>query len=63
MANVDRLVKPKHSYFNLAIIPFSFYLKERKILTIKNKELEKIIYVHFDNLNLLNFSDRVVCPL
>ena len=61
-AALDKSVKDKHTYSNSVIAPFSFYSKEGKILTIKNKELEKIVYAHSDDLNLLNFSDRVVCP-
>lgn len=62
-AQLDKSVKSKHTYSNSVITPFSFYSKEGKILTIKNKELEKIVYAHSDDLNLLNFADRVVCPI
>ena len=62
-AELDKSVKSKHTYSNSAITPFSFYSKEGKILTVKNKELEKIVYAHSDDLNLLNFADRVVCPI
>jgi hypothetical protein len=62
-AALDKSVKSQHTYSNSAIKPFSFYSKEGKILTIKNQELEKIIYAHSDDLNLLNFADRVVCPI
>ena len=51
-AELDKSVKSKHTYSNSAITPFSFYSKEGKILTIKNKELEKIVYAHSDDLNL-----------
>ena len=59
---MDKSVKSKHTYSNSAITPFSFYSKEGKVLTVKNKELEKIVYTHSDDLNLLNFADQVVCP-
>ena len=62
-AELDKSVKSKHTYSNSAITPFSFYSKEGIILTIKNKELEKIVYAHSDDLNLLNFADQVVCPI
>ena len=45
-AELDKSVKSKHTYSNSAITPFSFYSKEGKFLTIKNKELEKIVYAH-----------------
>ena len=61
-AELDKSVKSKHNYSNSAITPFSYYSKEGKILTIKNRELEKIVYAHSDDLNLLNFADRVVYP-
>ena len=44
----------KHTYSNSAIAPFSYYSKEGKILTIKNKELEMIVILNnknFENLN------------
>ena len=62
-AELDKSVKSKHTYSNSAIKPFRFYSKEGQILTIKNRELEKIVYAHSDDLNLLNFTDRVVCPI
>lgn len=62
-AELDKSVKSKHTYSNSAITSFSYYSKEGKILTIKNKELEKIVYAYSDDLNLLNFADRIVCPI
>ena len=62
-AELDKKVKTKYTYSNSSIKPFSYLLKEGKLLTIKNKELEKILYVHSDDLDLLNFADRVVCPV
>lgn len=62
-AKLDKPVQSQHTYSNSAIEPFSYYSKEGKILTIKNKEVEKIVYAHSDDLNLSNFADRVVCPI
>jgi hypothetical protein len=62
-AKLDKSVQSKHTYSNSAIAPFSYHSNEGKILTIKNKELEKIVYAHSDDLDLLNFADRVVCPI
>ena len=62
-AQLDKSVKSKYTYSNSAITPFSFYSKEGKILTVKNKELEKIVCAHSDDLNILNFANRVVCPI
>ena len=62
-AKLDKSVQSKHTYSNSAIAPFSYHSKEGKILTIKNKELEKIVYAYSDDLNLLNFADRIVCPI
>lgn len=30
---------------------------------IKNRELAKIVYAHSDDLNLLNFNDKIICPV
>lgn len=62
-AKLDKQVQSEHTYSNSAITPFSFYSKEGKILTVNNKELEKIVYAHSDDIDLLNFADRVVCPI
>ncbi len=62
-AKLDKPVQSQYTYSNSSIRPFSYYSKEEKILTIKNKELEKIVYVHSDDLDLLNFADRIVCPI
>ena len=60
---LDKPLMRKHRYSNSDIQPFSFYSKEGKVLTIKNKELEKVVYAHSDDLDLLNFADRIVCPI
>jgi len=43
IAKLDKSVQFKHTYSNSAIATFSYHSKEEKILTIKNKELEKIV--------------------
>lgn len=62
-AELDRSVKSKHNYFNSPITLFNFSSKKVRILTVKNKELEKFVYTHLNDLNLLNFADRFVCPI
>lgn len=62
-AKLDKGVKSQHNYSNSPITPFSYLSKEGKSLTIKNKELEKIVYAHSDDLDRLNFADRIECPL
>ena len=61
-AALDKSVKSQYTYSNSLISPFSYYSKEGIVLIIKNKELEKIVYAHSADLNLLNFADRIMCP-
>lgn len=42
---------------------FTYYSKIGRQLTIKNWELEKIVYAHSDDLGLQNFADRIQCPI
>jgi len=62
-AKLDKPVKDKHKYFTHDLQPFKFYSKEGKLLILKNWELEKIVYAHSDDLDLLNFADKIVCPV
>ena len=57
---VDKLVKSKHTYSNSAITPFSFYSKEGKILTIKNKELDDLIITGPTGTNLMDIQ-IIIC--
>lgn len=62
-AKLDKPVKDKHNHSTYDLQSFKFYLKERKLLTLKNGELEKIVYTHSDDLDLLNFADKITCPV
>ena len=62
-AALDKAVKWEYTYSNSPISPFSYQSREGFVLTIKNKELEKIVYAHSDDINLLNFADRIMCPV
>lgn len=41
--------------------PFKFYSKESIVLIITNQEPNKIVYAHSDDLDLLNFNDKIMC--
>lgn len=62
-AKLDGPVKSTNNFSTFTISPFTYYSKEGKILTIKNWELEKIVYAHSYDLDLINFADRIVCPI
>lgn len=62
-AKLDKPVKNKYNYSTYDLQPFKFYSKEGKLLTLKNWELEKIVYAHSDDLDLLNFTDKIACPV
>lgn len=62
-AKLDIPVQKKHNYSTYTIQPFEYFSKEGKHLTIKNWELKKIVYVHSDDLDILNFADKIMCPL
>ena len=62
-AKLDKPVKDKHNYSTNNLQPFTFYSKEGKLLTVRNWELEKIVYAHSDDLDLLNFADKIKCPV
>ena len=62
-AKLDKPVKDKHNYSTHDLQPFPFYSKEEKLLTVKNWKLEKIVYAHSDDLDLLNFADKIKCPV
>ena len=62
-AMLDKPVKAQYRFSTNDLQPFKFYSKEGKLLTIKNWELEKIVYAHSDDLDLLNFADKIVCPV
>ena len=60
---LDKPVKDKNNFSTYDLQPFTFYSKEGKLLTLKNWELEKIVYAHSDDLGLLNFADKIKCPV
>ncbi len=62
-AKLDKAVKDKFNFSTYDLQPFKYYSKEGIELTIKNKELEKIVYSHSDDINLPNFADKIMCPV
>ena len=62
-AKLDKPVKDKQNYSIYDLQLFKFYSKEGNFLTLKNWELSKIVYAHSDDLDLLNFADRIVYPV
>ena len=62
-AKLDKPVKTQNTFSTKDLQPFKYYSKEGIELTIKNRELEKLVYAHSEDLGLLNLADKIMCPV
>lgn len=62
-AKLDKAVKPQYTYSNAPLEPVEYYSREGLKLIIANKELEKVVYAHSDDIGIFNFADRIQCPV
>lgn len=62
-AQLDKAVQKQFNSSNEPIKPFYYMSREGIELTMKNKELDKVVYAYSKEIGLLNIADRIECPL